>query len=36
LYKSYGEVKAVQALSFCVKTGELFAVLGLNGAGLFS
>lgn len=33
LYKSYGEVKAVQDLSFKVKKGELFAFLGLNGAG---
>ena len=33
LYKSYGEVKAVQDLSFRVKRGELFAFLGLNGAG---
>ena len=33
LYKSFGEVKAVQDLSFCVKKGELFAFLGLNGAG---
>ena len=33
LYKSYGEVKAVQDLSFQVKKGELFAFLGLNGAG---
>lgn len=33
LYKSYGEVKAVQDLSFHVKKGELFAFLGLNGAG---
>lgn len=33
LYKSYGEVKAVQNLSFRVKEGELFAFLGLNGAG---
>ncbi len=33
LYKSYGEVKAVQNLSFRVKQGELFAFLGLNGAG---
>jgi len=33
LYKSYGEVKAVQNLSFKVKKGELFAFLGLNGAG---
>ena len=33
LYKSYGEVKAVQDLSFAVKKGELFAFLGVNGAG---
>ncbi len=33
LYKSFGEVKAVQDLSFRVKKGELFAFLGLNGAG---
>ncbi len=33
LYKSYGEVKAVQDLTFRVKKGELFAFLGLNGAG---
>lgn len=33
LYKSFGDVKAVQDLSFCVKEGELFAFLGLNGAG---
>lgn len=33
LYKSFGEVKAVNNLSFCVKTGELFAFLGVNGAG---
>ncbi len=33
LYKSYGEVKAVQNLSFSVRKGELFAFLGLNGAG---
>ena len=33
LYKNYGEVKAVQNLSFRVKRGELFAFLGLNGAG---
>ncbi len=33
LYKSFGEVKAVQNLSFQVKKGELFAFLGLNGAG---
>ncbi len=33
LCKSYGEVKAVQDLSFQVKEGELFAFLGVNGAG---
>lgn len=33
LCKSFGEVKAVQALSFRVKEGELFAFLGVNGAG---
>ncbi len=33
LYKSYGEVKAVQDLSFKIKEGELFAFLGVNGAG---
>ena len=33
LCKSYGAIKAVQDLSFCVKKGELFAFLGLNGAG---
>lgn len=33
LCKSYGKVKAVQDLSFRVKEGELFAFLGINGAG---
>ncbi|MBR6917218.1 MAG: ABC transporter ATP-binding protein [Clostridia bacterium] len=33
LFKSYGEVKAVKDLSFMVKRGELFAFLGVNGAG---
>ncbi len=33
LTKSFGEVKAVQNLSFHVKKGELFAFLGVNGAG---
>ncbi len=33
LSKSFGEVKAVQDLSFRVKDGELFAFLGVNGAG---
>ena len=32
LYKTFGEVKAVQDLSFRVKEGELFAFLGVNGA----
>ena len=33
LQKSFGEVKAVQDLSFSVKAGSLFAFLGVNGAG---
>lgn len=33
LSKSFGEVRAVQELSFRVKEGELFAFLGVNGAG---
>lgn len=33
LSKSFGEVKAVDELSFKVKEGELFAFLGINGAG---
>ena len=33
LCKSFGDVKAVQNLSFQVKKGELFAFLGFNGAG---
>lgn len=33
LHKSFGDIKAVQDLSFCVKEGELFAFLGINGAG---
>lgn len=33
LNKSFGEVKAVRDLSFRVKKGELFAFLGINGAG---
>ncbi len=33
LYKSFGAVKAVQDLSFQVRKGELFAFLGVNGAG---
>ena len=33
LNKSFSEVKAVNNLSFRVKKGELFAFLGVNGAG---
>lgn len=33
LSKSFGDVKAVQDLSFQVKEGALFAFLGVNGAG---
>ena len=33
LSKSFGTVKAVQDLSFQVRKGELFAFLGINGAG---
>ena len=33
LNKSFGEVKAVNDLSFSVKKGEFFAFLGINGAG---
>ena len=33
LKKSFKEVKAVDAISFNVKAGELFAFLGVNGAG---
>lgn len=33
LSKSFGDVKAVRDLSFQVKKGELFAFLGVNGAG---
>ena len=33
LCKSFGEVKAVDDLSFSVRRGELFAFLGENGAG---
>ncbi len=31
--KYYGELKAVDNLSFTVKKGEIFGLLGLNGAG---
>ena len=33
LNKTFGEVNAVQDLSFQVREGELFAFLGVNGAG---
>ena len=33
LKKHFGDVKAVDGISFSVKKGELFAFLGLNGAG---
>lgn len=33
LKKYFKDVKAVDGISFCVKEGELFAFLGLNGAG---
>lgn len=33
LKKHYGDVKAVDDISFCVEEGSLFAFLGLNGAG---
>lgn len=33
LHKSFGDIHAVNDLSFHVKKGELFAFLGVNGAG---
>lgn len=33
LSKSFGDVKAVRGISFNVREGELFAFLGVNGAG---
>ncbi len=33
LHKSFGEIRAVDGISFRVKRGELFAFLGVNGAG---
>ena len=33
LNKSYGDIHAVNDLSFCVKKGEVFSFLGVNGAG---
>jgi ABC-2 type transport system ATP-binding protein len=31
--KSYGEIRAVDGISFSIKQGEIFALLGPNGAG---
>lgn len=31
--KSYGDVEAVKSLDLCVRRGEIFSLLGLNGAG---
>lgn len=33
LVKNYGDIKAVDDISFCVGRGEFFAYLGINGAG---
>ena len=33
LVKTFGDVKAVDGVSFDVAAGEIFAVLGPNGAG---
>ena len=33
LQKSFGQVRAVDGISFSVEKGSLFAFLGLNGAG---
>ena len=33
LVKTFGEVRAVDGISFSVERGALFAFLGLNGAG---
>lgn len=33
LYKSYGDVRVVENLSFSVNRGEVFGLLGANGAG---
>ena len=33
LRKSFGQIKAVDDISFSVEEGSLFAFLGVNGAG---
>ena len=33
LWKSYGDVSAVEALSFSVERGQVYGLLGPNGAG---
>ncbi len=33
LHKSYGDLKAVDGVSFSVRSGEVFGILGPNGAG---
>ncbi len=33
IYKAFGDVKAVQGVSFDVRQGEIFSLLGPNGAG---
>lgn len=33
LHKSYGEREVLGGIDFCVKKGEIFALLGVNGAG---
>jgi ABC-2 type transport system ATP-binding protein len=33
IYKSYGEVKAVNGMSLTVKKGEVLGIIGANGAG---